>query len=164
MVTANNGPIATSYTYQPFGATTVSGSANSNSYACTGRENDGTGLYFYRARYYSPTDQRFIAQDPAEFRGSGSNLYAYILNDQTDYTDPTGLELPGVRPCAPPYVPPPFVKCMNKKTEENPAALPACLWIVGSCIGGKVACWSVPATCSALAVQLGQCANNPDQK
>ncbi len=52
LVTSNNGPIATNYTYQPFGATTAGGSANGNSYEFTGRENDGTGSYFYRARYY----------------------------------------------------------------------------------------------------------------
>jgi hypothetical protein len=46
--------VATSYTYRPFGSTTVSGSANGNICQFTGRENDGTGLYFYRARYYSP--------------------------------------------------------------------------------------------------------------
>jgi RHS repeat-associated protein len=56
--------IVTNYTYQPFGATTAAGSANTNSYQFNGRENDATGLYFYRARYYSPTFQRFIAQDP----------------------------------------------------------------------------------------------------
>jgi len=36
LVSANNGPIATNYTYQPFGATTVNGSANSNSFEFTG--------------------------------------------------------------------------------------------------------------------------------
>lgn len=40
----------------------------------TGRENDGTGLYFYRARYYNPTYQRFIAQDPIGFAGGDPNL------------------------------------------------------------------------------------------
>jgi RHS repeat-associated protein len=58
--------IATSYTYEPFGNVTVNGS-NGNPYQFTGRENDGTGLYFYRVRYYSPTYQRFIAQDPPDF-------------------------------------------------------------------------------------------------
>jgi len=57
------GGLATSYTYDPFGNTTVSGSST-NPFQFTGRENDGTGLYFYRARYYSSTYQRFIAQDP----------------------------------------------------------------------------------------------------
>lgn len=30
----------------------------------TSEENDGTGLYFLRNRYYSPTLQRFISEDP----------------------------------------------------------------------------------------------------
>jgi RHS repeat-associated protein len=84
--------IDTGYTYQPFGATTVAGS-NANPYQFTGRENDGTGLYFYRARYYSPTFQRFIAQDPFGFAGGGSNLYEYVVNDPTDITDPKGNQL-----------------------------------------------------------------------
>jgi len=84
----SGGTIGTSYTYQPFGATTVSG-GNSNPYQFTGRENDGTGLYFYRARYYSPTYQRFIAQDPIGFAG-GVNSYAYVGDDPVDFRDPTG--------------------------------------------------------------------------
>lgn len=59
-------------------------------YEFTGRENDGTGLYYYRARYYSPTYQRFIAQDPIGFRG-GLNLYVYALNDPVDFGDPAGF-------------------------------------------------------------------------
>ncbi len=66
--------IATNYTYQSFGATTVGGSANGNSYEFTGRGNDGTGLYYYKARYYSATLQRFIAQHTIGIRGGGTNL------------------------------------------------------------------------------------------
>ena len=43
----------------------------------TGRENDGTGAYFYRARYYSPTLQRFISEDPIGI-ARGINKYAYV--------------------------------------------------------------------------------------
>jgi RHS repeat-associated protein len=82
--------IATSYTYQPFGATTTSGAPNGNSYQFTGRENDGSGLYFYRARYYSSTFQRFIAQDPIGFRGGDTNLYAYSENNSPSLADPFG--------------------------------------------------------------------------
>jgi len=57
---------------------------------CTGRENDGTGLYFYRARYYSPTYQRFIAQDPIGFKGGDANLYAYVHDSPPVLTDPFG--------------------------------------------------------------------------
>jgi len=75
----SGGTIATSYTYQPFGGTTAGGSASGNSYQFTGRENDGTGLYSYRARYYSPTFQRFIAQDPVGFRGGSSDLFVVAM-------------------------------------------------------------------------------------
>src|SRR5208337_3626709 len=83
--------IATNYTYQPFGASTITGTANGNSYQFTGRENDGTGLYFYRARYYNPTFQRFIAQDPIGFGGGDTNLYAYVWNNPLSFLDPLGL-------------------------------------------------------------------------
>ncbi len=66
-LTNSTGAIATSYTYQPFGGTTTSGTQNGNPYQFTGRENDGTGLYYFRARYYSQMLQRFISQDPIGF-------------------------------------------------------------------------------------------------
>ncbi|MGA9722039.1 MAG: RHS repeat-associated core domain-containing protein [Candidatus Binatus sp.] len=83
--------IGTSYTYEPFGATTTAGATNGNSYQFTDRENDGTGLYSYRARYYSPNFQRFIAQDPMGFSGGDPNLYEYVRNSPPNYTDPLGL-------------------------------------------------------------------------
>ena len=83
--------IGTSYTYQPFGATTAAGAANGNPYQFTGRENDSTGLYFYRARYYHPTLQRFIAQDPIGFASGDISLYNYALNDPIRGKDPFGL-------------------------------------------------------------------------
>ena len=85
-----SGAIVTSYSYQPFGKTTISGSATTP-FEFTGRENDGTGLYFYRARYYSPTYQRFIAQDPLDFGGGSANLYAYLVDDPVNLVDPSGL-------------------------------------------------------------------------
>jgi RHS repeat-associated protein len=88
-----SGAIATSYTYEPFGATVVSGSSSANSFQFTGRETDGTtGLYFYRARYYSPTLQRFVAEDPIGLSSGDVNLYAYVSNSSTNFIDPLGLE------------------------------------------------------------------------
>ena len=88
------GGIDTSYTYQPFGATTVNGTS-ANPYQFTGRENDGTGLYYYRARYYSPTLKRFIAQDPLDFRGDDTNFYRYVLDSPIDFVDPFGIDCAG---------------------------------------------------------------------
>ncbi len=83
------GGIDTGYTYQPFGAVTVNGTS-ANPYQFTGRENDGAGLYFYRARYYSPTFQRFVSQDP-RITARTLNPYTYSLDDPNDFTDPLGL-------------------------------------------------------------------------
>ena len=91
-LTDDAGVVQTSYTYEPFGATTVTGQSNANPFQYTGRENDGTGLYYYRARYYSPTRQRFIAQDPIGFSG-GINLYAYVFNSVPNSRDPFGLDV-----------------------------------------------------------------------
>ena len=59
----NSGTVQTTYSYEPFGNTTITG-VSANPFQYTGRENDGTGLYYYRARYYSSVHQRFLSQDP----------------------------------------------------------------------------------------------------
>jgi RHS repeat-associated protein len=87
-----SGSIVTSYTYDPYGNTTSAGTANSNPLQYTGRENDGSGLYFYRARYYSPLLGRFISEDPIGMAGSGANLYAYAGNNPINFRDSEGLE------------------------------------------------------------------------
>jgi RHS repeat-associated protein len=61
------GTLETQYTYQAFGATTVTGATTTNPFGWTGRELDGTGLQFLRARYYSPTLHRFISEDPLQY-------------------------------------------------------------------------------------------------
>ncbi|HKQ51208.1 MAG TPA: RHS repeat-associated core domain-containing protein [Pyrinomonadaceae bacterium] len=88
----STGAPKTQYTYEPFGKTTATGPASSNPAQYTGRENDGTGLYFYRARYYSPTLQRFVSEDPVGFGGGDANLYAYVRNEPVRWIDPSGLE------------------------------------------------------------------------
>lgn len=59
----------TQYTYEPFGSASTTGQANVNSYKCTGREDDGSGLYYYRARYYHPRLQRFQHSVEIDFSG-----------------------------------------------------------------------------------------------
>jgi RHS repeat-associated protein len=92
-LTDASGLVQTQYTYEPFGATAVTGPTDANAFQYTGRENDGTGLYYYRARYYSPARQRFIAEDPMEFQAGELNLYAYAMNNPLRYRDPYGLAL-----------------------------------------------------------------------
>jgi RHS repeat-associated protein len=83
------GNITSQYSYDPFGNTTGYGGPSTNAFEYTGRENDGTGLYFYRARYYSPQFGRFVSEDPIGFRG-GVNRYAYVGNNPIGRSDPSG--------------------------------------------------------------------------
>jgi RHS repeat-associated protein len=49
------------------------------------------GLYFYKARYYSPTLGRFLSADTLTPGGpEGLNRYAYVENDPINHSDPSG--------------------------------------------------------------------------
>jgi RHS repeat-associated protein len=91
MLTDESGAVKTTYTYTPFGDTTVTGASSTNPFQYAGRENDGIGLYHYRMRYYSPVLHRFIQEDPIGLMG-GVNMYAYVRNNPMRYIDPFGLD------------------------------------------------------------------------
>ncbi|HEY2495483.1 MAG TPA: RHS repeat-associated core domain-containing protein [Candidatus Angelobacter sp.] len=88
----STGNVQATYSYDPFGNSTASDTANGNTFQYTGRENEGNGLYYMRARYYSPVFHRFISEDPLGFAGSGANFYAYAFNSPTNLVDPFGLQ------------------------------------------------------------------------
>jgi RHS repeat-associated protein len=87
----DTGATKTTYVYDAFGNVATSGENSDNPFQYTGRENDGTGLYYYRARYYSPEMQRFISEDPIRLAGGGLNYYAYVQNNPVNWIDPLGL-------------------------------------------------------------------------
>ena len=91
-LTDDTGAVKTQYSYDPYGGVAVVGEVSDNPFQYTGRENDGTGLYYYRARYYSPELQRFIREDPIKFRG-GINFYRYTFNNPLVFIDPLGLKV-----------------------------------------------------------------------
>jgi RHS repeat-associated protein len=85
------GDLTTLYEYEPFGIASEIGSPSTNRFQFTSRENDGTGLYYYRARYYSPTLRRFISEDPFPDSSLSANRFAYVGNRPTVRSDPLGL-------------------------------------------------------------------------
>lgn len=52
-------------------------------------EDEETGLYYNRHRYYDPDTARYLTQDPIGLAG-GDNLYQYVSNS-TAWIDPLGL-------------------------------------------------------------------------
>ncbi|MBN4054621.1 hypothetical protein JYT87_02820 [Nitrospira defluvii] len=149
------GAVVTTYEYEAFGKTTINGTPP-NPFQYTGRKNDGTGLYYYRARYYSSGLQRFVSKDPLPCeRRKGNNLYSYVDNNPTNFIDPLGLEKEP--PCPPGGCSAQSFKCYTNVTSfaSSLGCLSVCARI---CIVGV---GSIPPAGSAVcAACYTACAGN----
>lgn len=87
-----NGTILNHVSYDSFGR--VKSQSNPSvefRFGYTGREQDTeTGLDYYRARYYDAEVGRFISEDPIGFNAGDTNIYRYVGNSPTNFTDPSG--------------------------------------------------------------------------
>ncbi len=87
--------LASSYSYDAFGARIAPTPATTGRYGYTGGEIDTeTGLVYLRARYYDPTLGRFISPDPFLGRLAEpitQNRYVYVKNNPLGLVDPSGL-------------------------------------------------------------------------
>jgi RHS repeat-associated protein len=89
-LTDADGTLGTRYTYAPFGGTVIDG-LSENPFQFTGRENDGSGVYYYRARYYHPELSRFLSEDPLHGLSVRVPPYQYARDNPIVYADPLGL-------------------------------------------------------------------------
>ena len=86
-VSDSTGANTEKYTYGPFGETPDD--TGSPYHYVARRIDQETGLYYVRARYYSPEVGRFLSPDPIGY-GDGLNMYAYVRNDPVNFRDPSG--------------------------------------------------------------------------
>lgn len=88
------GSLVQTYTFDSFGNQTASSGSLTNPFQYTARESDSeTGLYYYRARYYDPNIGRFVTEDDRQTVSLTEvlHLYAYVLENPVNFSDPLGL-------------------------------------------------------------------------
>jgi RHS repeat-associated protein len=84
-----NGASQGAYRYGTFGETNPD---NAGRFGYTGQQYIAElGLYYYKARFYSPMLGRFLQTDPSG-TGDDLNLYAYVGNNAVNRVDPLGLQ------------------------------------------------------------------------
>lgn len=87
------------YSYDIWGNTVVEEENVYNSFRYSGELwDDKTSLQYLRARWYDPSDGRFINEDTYEGQLGDPltmNLYTYVLNNPLIYTDPSGMCVAG---------------------------------------------------------------------
>ena len=93
-LTDNNGAVTKTYQYDAFGVEKNIDDADTNAFRYCGEYYDKeTATIYLRARYYNPSNGRFISRD--SFAGSNNdplslNLYTYCHNNPVSGTDSTG--------------------------------------------------------------------------
>ena len=93
----SEGSVSDSYLYDSFGNILASSGDTENVFRFVGRlgyqYSQDLGQHFLIARYYSPSQGRFVSRDPLGPNSSDSNLYRYCMNRPSMLTDPSGLDV-----------------------------------------------------------------------
>ena len=82
------------YTYDTFGNPSMplnGGLMGTTFVGYTGKlYNTNTGLQYNSNRFYNPAIGRWMSQDPTGFSAGDMNLYRYVGNNPSNFTDPRG--------------------------------------------------------------------------
>jgi len=146
------------YAYSPYGEATTLGPDEGNPLQYTGRENDGTGLYYYRARYYDPVLKRFISEDPIGIAG-GINPYTYVDDNPLTSGDPLGLQ--GAQPAIPSIIRPPSNPFSDPVRDQREQSDNMRRCLTGQCFGEPVP--AVPNLSPLEPQCYWECPKNPNQ-
>jgi RHS repeat-associated protein len=95
-LTDENAQVTERFQYSPYGVL-LSGDASITPFLFNGMYGvmtDGNGLYYMRARFYSPKIKRFVNQDVllgTVSEGQTLNRYAFVTGQPVSFVDPFGL-------------------------------------------------------------------------
>jgi RHS repeat-associated protein len=93
-VADNIGDVLDHVVYDSFGQVVTETSAPDGDrfkYAAMQYDGGSIKVYYDRARSYDPSTGRFLQEDPLGLSGGDANVYRYVGNSPTNFTDPTGL-------------------------------------------------------------------------
>ncbi len=89
-----SGAVVAELRYKAWGETRYADGETPTTWRYTGqRQEEGLGLYYYRARWYDPYLNRWIQPDtivPSLSNPQSLNRYTYVNNNPLRYTDPSG--------------------------------------------------------------------------
>jgi RHS repeat-associated protein len=91
-LSGSSGAYLNRYSYLPFGEDLSKTETVANPFEYVGQwgvMDEGNGLDFMRARFYTPQEGRFMNPDPIGING-GINLYQYGANNPVSFIDPEG--------------------------------------------------------------------------
>ncbi|HXF85309.1 MAG TPA: RHS repeat-associated core domain-containing protein [Anaerolineales bacterium] len=92
-LTDASGQVTLTNAYEPYGVLAQSAGSAQTRYGFTGEFTDPSGMVYLRARYYMPSDGRFLTRDT--WMGDDNsplslNRWLYVEGNPINYTDPTG--------------------------------------------------------------------------
>ena len=94
-LTNSSGVVALTRSYEPYGTVLSSAGVTGTAYGYVGEWTDGTGLVHLRARYYAPSQGRFLTADAwpgDELRPQTLNGWGYVEGNPINRVDPSGYQ------------------------------------------------------------------------
>jgi RHS repeat-associated protein len=92
-LTTQDGNVGLTQSFDPFGNSVSVMGPDASNYGYAGEWADATELQFLRARYYTPSQGRFLTRDPFPgilLQPATFNPYLYVVNNPVLITDPSG--------------------------------------------------------------------------